>query len=178
MIAKLACAAMAGLFLLAQPVRAEVLSADAQGFSIALDADTAMTPRQAYDAFIRIGRWWSAAHTYSGDAGNLRLDARPGGCWCEALPGGGFVRHMSVEYAAPGEALRLSGGLGPLQEMGVDGALTVTFKPREGGAKISFRYNVVGRAPNGFAGIAAAVDRVLGEQLTRLAASRPSGARR
>jgi hypothetical protein len=129
-----------------------------------------MSPNQAYAAFLRINRWWSDAHTYSGSAANLRIEARPGGCWCETLPDGGFVRHMSLDYAAPGKALRLMGGLGPLQDMGVSGALSVQFEPREGGARIRFSYKVAGRIEGGFATLAPAVDRVLGEQLTRLAA--------
>jgi hypothetical protein len=154
---------------LAGAASAEVVSADAHGFTLVRSADTAMTPRQAYDAFLRIGRWWADSHTYSGAARNLRIDARPGGCWCETLPDGGFVRHMSFEYAAPGKALRFAGGLGPLQEMGVSGALTVTFEPREGGAKIGWTYKVAGRSDAGFAALAPAVDAVMGQQLDRLA---------
>jgi uncharacterized protein YndB with AHSA1/START domain len=150
-----------------------VKSVDAAGFNVHHDMITTMTPQQAYRAFTRLSRWWSADHTYSGDARNLSLTMRPGGCWCETLPQGGFVEHMRVVYAAPGEAVRLIGGLGPLQAMGVQGALTVTFKPREGGgAHIVANYAATGRSASGWAGIASAVDGVLGGQFARLAALR------
>ena len=41
----------------------------------------------------------------------------------EKLPDGGFVRHLQIVYYQPGKSLRLTGGLGPLQELGVHGSL-------------------------------------------------------
>src|SRR5689334_1812369 len=107
---------------------AEVTASGPSGFSLKLETTIAGTPADAYSHFTQIGRWWNPAHTYSGDAANLTLSAKPGGCFCETLPGGGFVKHMDVAYAAPGKAVRLLGGLGPLQGMGASGALTFDFK--------------------------------------------------
>ncbi len=53
--------------------------------------------------YFEIGNWWSDAHTYSGKASNLTLRNEPGGCFCETLPGGGFVRHASLEYSDKGK---------------------------------------------------------------------------
>jgi hypothetical protein len=154
-----------GLALTVGPAAGEVLSVDAGGFHIRHVVESAMPPAQAYaDA------WWADSHTYSGAAGNLSLALNPGGCWCEALKDGGSVRHMSVEYVAPGSSVRLSGGLGPLQTMGVAGALAVSFAPKDSGATLTIDYRVSGRADGGWVGLSAAVDRVLGEQFARLAA--------
>jgi len=81
---------------------------------------------------------------------------------------------MDVVYAAPGKALRLVGGLGPLQEMGVSGALTFTLKAESAGVtRVTVSYAVSGFAPQGFADLAPAVDAVLGEQLARYVAAPP-----
>ncbi len=72
----------------------------------------AAAPIAVYNSIFRIGRWWSDGHTYSGKAANMTLKKEPGGCFCEALPSGGFVRHGSLEYADPGKVVRLSGAWG------------------------------------------------------------------
>lgn len=156
-----------------QTARAEVVSADAGGFTTRHELITTLSPAQAYRAFTRLSRWWGGEHTYSGDARNLRLTVQPGGCWCETLPSGGFVEHMRVIYAAPGDAVRLSGALGPLQTMGATGVMSVTFKQRDGGgASIMADYVVTGRNAAGWTPIAGAVDGVLGAQFAKLAALR------
>ena len=92
-----------------------------------------------------------------------------GGCWCESLPDGGFVRHLDVLYAAPGRALRLQGGLGPLQGMGVSGAMTFVLKAEGATTRIVVDYVVSGYAAGGLEKVAVGVDAVLGEQLASLA---------
>jgi hypothetical protein len=85
-----------------------------------------------------VGRWWDREHTYSGDAKNLSIDPRPGGCFCEALPPhGGGVQHAMVVLAIPGKTLRMVGGLGPLQESGLAGALTFEFADRGAGTYVT-----------------------------------------
>ena len=154
---------------------AAVDGSGASGFQVSESAHFAASPDLAYSAFIQPSRWWSPAHTYSHDAANLSLDAKAGGCWCEMLPGGGGVQHMTVVYTAPGHAIRLRGALGPLQGMGADGALTVEFKPAGSSVDVTMTYAVGGYERNGFAGIAAAVDGVLDEQLQRLKRAIESG---
>jgi uncharacterized protein YndB with AHSA1/START domain len=147
----------------------------AAGFSLAETAHIAATPDQVYAALVVPSRWWSSAHTFSHDAGNLTLDAKAGGCWCETLPGGGSVQHLVVVYAAPGHALRLRGALGPFQGMGVDGALTVSLKANAGGTDVTMVYALGGYAKDGFADLAKAGDGVLGEQLERLKRAAETG---
>ena len=67
---------------------------------------------RVWSALIQPGQWWSSVHTFSHDAHNLTLDPRAGGCWCEALPSGGGVRHMAVVYVAPGQTLRVGVSIG------------------------------------------------------------------
>jgi diguanylate cyclase (GGDEF)-like protein len=148
---------------------ADVVSTGPAGFVVRTAAVTDRNLMAAWRRLVRVQDWWSTEHTYSGDAANLSLDLAPGGCWCEKLPGGGFVRHMEVVYAAPRTALRLVGGLGPLQGMGASGALTFTLKatgPRQ--TAITAEYAVTGSV-TGVADLAAAVDGVLTEQLRRYA---------
>ena len=148
---------------------AEVAVKGPTGFVVQQRVDVPVSPQRAYDAFTRIGDWWSGAHSFSGDAKNITLDVRPGGCWCEALPQGGFVKHMELVHAAPGTRLVFSGGLGPLQSMGVAGAMTITFAPgaSANSTRVTLRYDVGGRDDKGFADIAGPVDAVLAEQMTR-----------
>ena len=155
--------------LAAGPACAAVVDAQAGGFQVQSSAVIVAPPDKVYAALIRPGMWWSSEHTYSGDARNETLDARAGGCWCEALPGGGSVQHMTVVFADPGKVLRVRGGLGPLQGLGVDAALTWSLKAAPGGATlVSQTYVVGGYAPSGLAALAAPVDQVLTEQFGRL----------
>lgn len=124
----------------------------------------------AWQRLVRIQDWWSSAHTYSGNAANLSLSLRPGGCWCEKLPNGGFARHMDVVLVIPGETLRVTGGLGPLQAMGATGALTFTLKDAAKGTTVIAEYAITGYAAAGMAQFAVPVDKVLAEQLESFAA--------
>ncbi len=89
-------------------------------------------------------------------------------CLLEKLPDGGFVRHLEMVYHHPGKTLRLCGGLGPLQEMGLAGALTINLREKDGQTEITLTYNVTGSAAQQLDQIAPAVDSVLAQQLERL----------
>jgi len=159
------------LVLAAGPATAAVVDAQPGGFKVENTAVIAAAADRVYAALIQPGQWWSAVHTYSHDAHNLTLDPRAGGCWCEALPAGGSAEHMRVVYADPGKALRVVGGLGPLQGLGVHAALTWTIKPAPaGGVQLTQTYVVGGYAPGGLTLLSTPVDQVLGEQLARLKA--------
>lgn len=165
---------MLGTFVLGVPIipaaLGEVITAAAGGFNTKISVVVSgATPLQAYTHFLEIGRWWNGEHTYSGSSSNLILTADPGGCFCETLPDGGFIRHAQVEYAAPGKTIRLNGALGPLQPMGVVGSLTLELVPTGKDTKATLFYNVSGFAPadKGLAELAPAVDKVLQEQLER-----------
>ncbi len=163
--------ALLGAILCAAPAAAVVADSAAAGFTVTIEQPVTADPGRAYEALTAgVAAWWSSDHTWSGDAANLSLDARAGGLFREALPDGGSVEHMRVVYAAPGRQLRMVGGLGPLQGMAVRGSLTVTLEPAGAGTLLTLTYAVSGYAPEGLQGIAPAVDRVLAEQMARLAA--------
>jgi len=74
-----------------------------------------------------------------------------------------------VVYVEPGKTLRLRGGLGPLQEMAVAGAMTFRFEQSGAITQITLTCTVGGYRPHGLAMVAEAVDGVLRDQLERLA---------
>jgi uncharacterized protein YndB with AHSA1/START domain len=154
--------------LLGAAARADVQSVGANGFEVKHTVHVAAAADKVYAALLQPAHWWSSEHTFSGNAANLVLEARAGGCWCENLPDGGSVEHLHVVYVAPGKALRLRGALGPFQGLGVDGAMTWTVKSGTSGTDIAVSYSVGGYAKDGFDGAAKAADRVLGEQIERL----------
>jgi hypothetical protein len=155
---------------MANCTQAEVLAAGANGFKLKVVTTSSASPEHAYLAFTQIEKWWDPDHTYSGDAANLTLTIQPGGAFVEALPGVGFVTHMELVYALPGQEIRLLGGLGPLQAMGLHGALTIQFKPHAKGSEITMLYNVSGFSEQGLQDLAPIVDRVQAGQMQRHAA--------
>lgn len=147
---------------------ARVVATTPQGFEVSATTTIAASPAEVYAALVQINRWWNGEHSYSGDAANMSLDPRAGGCFCERLADGGSIEHMRVVYAQPGKALRLRGALGPLQAEGVDGALTWTLAPHGAGTIVTQHYVVGGYVRNGIDKFAPIVNQVLGEQLGRL----------
>ncbi|MEA3003153.1 MAG: hypothetical protein QOH81_1941 [Sphingomonadales bacterium] len=151
----------------AWPAAAAVKGAAANGFEVESKAVVAASPAAAYALLGRPADWWDPEHTYSQDARNLSLALRAGGCFCERLAGGGSVEHMRVVYAQPGAALRLQGGLGPLQGEGVAGSLTFTLKRVPQGTEVTMNYIVGGYLRAGGERLAPIVDQVLGSQFER-----------
>ncbi|MEQ1731053.1 MAG: SRPBCC domain-containing protein [Vicinamibacterales bacterium] len=158
---------LAGMWLSAPPALAQV---SGTGFRSRVQLDIRATPAKVFESLLQVGRWWHPDHTYSGDASNLSLDPRPGGCFCERLPNGGGVEHLRLVYLAPGEMLRMTGALGPLQGLGVTGSLTIALKPTFGGTTAELVYAVGGFSEAGFTQLAPAVQGVLTEQMNRLKA--------
>jgi uncharacterized protein YndB with AHSA1/START domain len=150
---------------LAAPASAAVVADNAAGFAIEHQAVVAAPPDRVYAALGTPAAWWSSQHSWSGSASNLSLDLRPGGCFCERLPGGGGVEHARVVMAWPGKLLRLSGALGPLQSDALTGTLSWELKPAAGGTSVKLTYVVAGFMRAGRTSLPAAVDGVLGEQL-------------
>lgn len=157
-----------GLLLLAASACAEVVSASEGGFEVLEKASIAAAPKDVYARVVNIGTWWNSAHTYSGDAANMSLDLRPGGCFCEKLKDGGGVQHLVVVNFVPDKVLRLAGGLGPLQGLGVAGSMTILLAPTATGTDLTLRYRVGGYSAEGLKQLSAPVDQVLGEQVARL----------
>lgn len=171
---RLALAALS--LVVASPVQAEVVSSADNGFVIRQAAEVSASPEDAWKTLVAPAGWWSGAHSFSGDAKNLSIDPRAGGCFCEILPGEdgakeprGGVEHLRVVFADRGKALRMVGALGPLQSEALQGTLTITLKPVEGGTQIVWSYVVAGFMRYKAEQIVPAVDKVLGEQAGRLA---------
>jgi len=166
LLAAFFCAALAST---AGTTRAEVADSAANGFTVKLTLPVRAPAREVYDAMVRdVGKWWNPSHTFSGDARNLRIDDKPSGCFCETLPGGGWVRHMEVVRVEAGKALVLTGALGPLQSLGAAGSLSIRLQPEGDGMKLDVTYAVGGYSPAGMNTWAAPVDSVITEQFTRL----------
>ena len=146
---------------------AEVLDAAAHGFTLQREVTVHGTRSAAWIAAVEnIDKWWNPEHTISGQASLLSIDARPLGCFCEATGDG--VVHLVVTTVSRDVNLRMTGGLGPLGLMGVNGNMTWEFFDVDNGTKIRFSYAVGGYSPEGLDSIAPAVDFVLGEALERL----------
>lgn len=159
------------VLLAVSPAIAEVKSSSPGAFEVERKAVVAASPAEVYARIGRIESWWDTAHSYSGKAAHLSLEARAGGCFCEKLDNGGSVEHMRVVYADPARGLRLQGGLGPLQSEAAIGTLSWSFKSVPGGVELTQNYVVSGTARGGLQNLAVPVDQVLGGQFDRLVAS-------
>lgn len=154
--------------LLAPCASAAVSDADSAGFTVSIDSRIAASRSDVYTTFVDdVGRWWSGDLTVSGLAETLFIDARPMGCFCEALASGGIV-HMTVTLVDTNNMLRLTGGLGPLGLMGVAGNMTIEFSDADDATAVKLTYAVGGYHPDGLDTLAPQVDAVLKTQLDRL----------
>jgi hypothetical protein len=75
---------------------------------------------------------------------------------------------MEVIFVAPGKTLRLTGGLGPLQAFAATGTMTFSLSPAGDGTKLDVNYAVGGYLPQGMNTLAAPVNAVLTDQISRL----------
>ena len=160
--------AVLGFFAVCSSAPADVETAGETHFTVVTSISVKAKPQAAWEHLLKIGSWWSSAHTWSGDANNLSLSVVPGGGFDEKLRNGGFVRHMDVIYSDPGAMLRMNGVLGPLQEFALQGTMTITFSEDGDATKISATYRVSGHFAGGLENVAPAVDSVLTEQFRRL----------
>jgi hypothetical protein len=167
---KIAIAAALAACAMASAARAEVVEQWDTGFTTRNVVTLKATKARAYAALGEIGRWWSDDHTYSHAASNMTLALKPGGCFCEVLPGGG-VEHGTVLMAWPDQGLlRIAAALGPAQQLGVSGVLTFQIKETGAGkVEVTQTYTLSGGRPGFAQGAAAPVDGVVGEQLRRYA---------
>jgi len=169
--------ALGSLALVSAPAMASVHDSSPDGFAV---RHTALAPAEAADVWETLldpAEWWDGNHTFSGDAANLSLDARAGGCFCELLPDPasktapprGGVQHMQVAYLEKPRVLRITGALGPLQSEAVVGTMTFMIKPEEAGTRINVEYVVGGYFRIATDKMAPLVDRVVGAQMASLA---------
>jgi uncharacterized protein YndB with AHSA1/START domain len=168
----------AALALGATPAHAEVHDSNAAGFAVRATAEVPASPDAVWDMLLDPAEWWAGNHTFSGDAANLSLDPRAGGCFCELLPNAaakqdtprGGVQHMQVVYIEKPKTLRLSGALGPLQSEPVVGTLTFMIRADGKATRINAEYAVGGYMRIPSERMAPLVDKVITEQVGRLAA--------
>ena len=153
---------------IALPSSAATSGVSPAGYLVTHRVELAAAPAEAWAALGDIGKWWNGDHTYSGNPANLAMELRAGGCFCERWGDGNSIEHARVIYAARDKALRLEGGLGPLQDMAVSGIMNFTLAVVEGKTVLTFTYRVRGAEAN-LDKTAAIVDKVLGEQVARYA---------
>jgi uncharacterized protein YndB with AHSA1/START domain len=160
----------AAALLIATPAAAEVVKSSEHGFELRHSHVISAPPEEATRGFANVARWWDDEHTYSGSPSNLSMELKPGGCFCERLPGGGGIEHMRVTYVDPGKRILLTGSLGPLLYEATSGVMDVQFKPAGAGSQVTVNYKVAGFANGGAAKMAPLVDGVLGSLIARFAA--------
>ena len=150
---------------------ADVVAAEASGFKVVSKITVNSSREEAWRAATKhVDKWWSSDHTISGDAGRLTIDAKPQGCFCEGLGRNAGVVHMTVTMVSPPMVLRLTGGLGPLGLMGVEGNMTWEFDEVGDRTEITFSYAVGGFRPGGLDAMTEPVDSVIADALQRLGA--------
>lgn len=154
--------------LAAAPASAEVVKVEGSTFIVEHKLIVAVAPDALWRSLGEPARWWSKAHSWSGDSANFSMAMRPGGCFCEALPEGGGAEHARVVYVAPNKLLRLSGALGPLQQGAVAGTLSFELAGEGAGTALVVRYVVSGYTGMDAATLAPLVDGVIGEQAAGL----------
>ena len=132
----LVCLSSALALLAPHAASAEVKRSDADGFVVEHVVSVTAAPGAVWRMLGTPAAWWDAAHSWSGDAANLSIDTRAGGCFCERLAGGGSVEHARVVHAAPGSLLRMVGALGPLQAEAVQGVDSPRRRGKRGNAAL------------------------------------------
>ena len=159
---------MAALGALACPVFGDLIETDDAGFVSSHEIEIAAPRDRVFDALIEeVAKWWDPAHSYSGEAANFSFDGLSFGgmALVEDLGEGGFVIHLRVVFARVPETLILTGGLGPLQRLGVADSMSFDLEATQAGTQLKYRYTVNGR---NVALLAEPVDRVQLGQLERL----------
>lgn len=150
-------------------VNAELLHLADTGFIIKNSFETSASRETTWRTFVdNVGDWWPSDHTWWGDAKKLSIDEFAGGCFCEKS-GTNSAEHMRISFVEQHKLLRMTGGLGPLQGMGMHGSLDWSFRDTESGkTQVVMKYTVNGISPEGFEKLAPIVDTVQGMQLNGL----------
>ncbi|MDD3763088.1 MAG: hypothetical protein PHP86_07350 [Nevskiales bacterium] len=149
----------------AMPLHAEVLDSSAFGFTVENRHVVRADPQTAWRALVAdVDRWWPKDHSWFGEASTLRIEPVAGGCFCES-DGERQVEHMRIAFVDPGRLLRMLGGLGPMQGMGLHGALDWRIEAVEAGTALTLRYVVGGYSTEDLTRLAPVVDRVQRQQL-------------
>lgn len=158
---------LAALIALSYESRAHVKTIQSHGFIVENSVHTSASIDSTWSVLINdIDNWWPKDHSWW--MGTLSIEAKAGGCFCE-VSNRKSAEHMRISFVDPGKVLRMTGGLGPLQGMGMYGALDWVFTEESNGTQISLNYRVMGLNPESFEQLAAIVDKVQAIQLQSLA---------
>ena len=153
----------------ALPAHGEVKDATPSGFSVENSVLIAATPARVWQAMTAdIDHWWPKDHSWWGQAATLSIDARAGGCFCERA-GAQQAQHLQVVFVDPEKTLRMTGGLGPMQGMGLHGVAEWTLQAEGTSTRVSWRYRAGGYSPDDLSALAPVVDKVQAHQLDGLA---------
>ncbi|MBK9493320.1 MAG: hypothetical protein BWZ07_01701 [Alphaproteobacteria bacterium ADurb.BinA280] len=146
--------------------RAEVLDQNAAGFTLQQQIVVPVSSERAWEALVNdVGLWWPSDHTWWGDARKLSIEPLANGCFCER-DGQRQAAHMRVVFVDPPTTLRLVGGLGPLQGMGMDGVLEFSLQAQgEQSTAVRMRYRAGGYVSEDLSQLVPVVDQVQGLQL-------------
>ncbi|MHC9510927.1 SRPBCC family protein [Kangiella sp. M94] len=148
--------------------KAEVTEVSEQHFVISINIAIDAPSRQVYDQFIQIGQWWQDSHTWFGDASKMTIKPKAGGCFCERN-GEQQAVHMTLSQINPGKSVHMTGGLGPLSSLAVNGYMTWNFEATEDNkTKLKLNYRVTGFVNQKTVDWAKAVDGVLMQQVSNL----------
>lgn len=158
------CAALAS----SAVAHADVTDSSTTGFQLKITAHIAAPADKVYATIIQPAKWWSSSHTYSQSAANLSIDAKAGGCFCEALPDGGSVEHLRVSTAMPGKLLRMRGALGPFQGHGMDGAMSWSLEAVGKETNLTVTYDLGGHMAGGLGDWPQKANGMVSEQVGRL----------
>lgn len=155
----------AALALLAGPAPAKLLDSRADGMTVENVVTVPVDVATAWDGLINhVDAWWPKDHSWFGKEGRFSIEPRAGGCFCE-VSGARQALHMTIGFVDPQKLLRMVGGLGPFQGMGLSGSLEWRFKPVDGGTEITLHYTIGGYSTMDMSKFAPVVDRVQAQQL-------------
>lgn len=157
---------MLGLSGISYTSSAEVEAMSRQGFIIKNEQQIEAPATDVWHALTQqVDAWWPKDHSWW--EGKLTIDAVAGGCFCETA-GNNSAQHMRITYVDTNTLLRMTGGLGPLQGLGLNGALTWQFTEQSSHTTVTLTYRVHGFYPDGFERLAPVVDKVQAMQLLEL----------
>lgn len=152
--------------LLSNPVSADVLYTEDRAFAVENRVQIQQPADLVWQTLVQqVDEWWPKDHSWWGGA--FSIEPTAGGCFCERQ-GEQSAQHMMISLVDPGVLLRMTGGLGPLQGLGLSGTLDWQLTPVEGNSEITLvtlTYRINGYMPGGFAALAPVVDQVQALQL-------------
>lgn len=138
------------------------------GFIVENKFETDVEAAKVWDALINdVDLWWPKSHSWWGEEGTFSIEPKAGGCFCENAKERS-AEHMHIAFVDPNKLLRMTGGLGPLQGMGMHGALDWQFKELAKGTQVTLSYRVTGINKDGFKQLAKIVADVQKIQLNGL----------